>query len=58
VNILQAIHKVIEGYSVKSCLEKVYTYDMLQPKWFGSHYASFNSCGMTKDEYKGEWILV
>lgn len=58
MNMLQAIHSVTKGQIIVSCLGKEYNKEILQPKWYGVHYASFNTCGMTKEEYKGEWKVI
>jgi hypothetical protein len=55
MNLIQAINIVAQGHTIVSCTGRKYTYEMLQPKWFGEHYASFKTCGMNPEEKKGEW---
>lgn len=55
MNLNKAIMKLAQGATIVSCTGRSYTYDMLQPEWFGEHYASFKTCGMTKIEREGEW---
>jgi hypothetical protein len=57
MNLNKAITKLSQGATIVSCTGRTYTYDMLQPKWFGEHYASFKTFGMTDVEKKGEWAV-
>jgi len=58
MNLLQAAQYSANGFTVISNQGKRYSSDTLEIKWFGSHYASMNSCGMTDEERKGEWEAV
>jgi hypothetical protein len=53
----EAIIEVANGHIVISNADKRYTPEQLAPKWYGKHYASFNSAGMTEKEVKGEWRI-
>lgn len=55
MNLNKAIIELSQGDTIVSCTGRTYTYEMLQPKWFGEHYASFKTCGMTDVEKKGVW---
>lgn len=58
MNILQAAQYSSNGFTVISNTGKRYSSEMLNVKWFGSHYASMSNCGMTDEERKGEWEAV
>jgi hypothetical protein len=57
MNLIEAINHVAKGYIVFSNKGKAYDYSMLQPKWYGKHYASFKTSGMAEYERKGEFRL-
>lgn len=55
MNLCEAIIEVANGHTIVSNANKRYTTEQLAPKWFGKHFASFNSVGMTEKEMKGVW---
>lgn len=57
MNLNEAIVAVASGHIIESNVGKWYTNEQLAPKWFGKHYASFNSAGMTETERKGVWRI-
>jgi hypothetical protein len=57
MNLNEAIIAVASGHVIESNVGKRYTNEQLAPKWFGKHYASFNSVGMTETERKGVWRI-
>jgi hypothetical protein len=57
MNLNEAIIAVASGHIIESNVGKRYTNEQLAPKWFGKHYASYNSVGMTVAEQKGVWRI-
>jgi hypothetical protein len=57
MNLIEAINAVANGHTIVSNAGKRYTGEQLAPTWYGKHYASFNSAGMTESERKGVWRI-
>jgi hypothetical protein len=59
VTLLYAINVVATyGGVMVSCVGKWYSAEALACTWRGKHYASFRSCGMTKEEREGAWRFI
>jgi hypothetical protein len=57
MNLIDAINAVAVGHVAISNAKKKYTCEQLKPVWYGKHYASFSSAGMTEAERKGVWRI-
>lgn len=57
MNLNEAIVAVANGRVIVSNENKRYTPEQLAPTWYGKHYASYNSVGMTESEQKGVWRI-
>lgn len=55
MKLIEAMNTVKNGSAVISYTGITYTYEQLKPDWCGEHYASFQTCGMTETERKGDW---